>query len=70
MRYFVGSLDVDQTNKMPGGLLPEVIEDLVQAEGSMLAGGPGYESIAGHISLALCINRRRTGCAHDKLHES
>lgn len=44
---------MDQTNKMPGGLLPEVIEDLVQAEGSMLADGPGYESIAGHISLAL-----------------
>ncbi len=62
-------MDVDQTNKMPGGLLPEVIEDLVQAEGSMLADRPGYESIAGHL-LGFSINRRHTGRAHDKLHET
>ena len=71
---------MDHTNMMPGGILTEVIEDLVQAEGRMLAARekidasiadrPGYESIAGHINSALASTTAALAAAHDKLHES
>ena len=71
---------MDHTNMMPGGILPEVIEDLVQAEGRMLAARekiesslayrPGYESIAGDINSALASTAAALAKVHDKLHES
>ncbi len=80
MRHLVGGSDVDHTNMMPGGILPQVIEDLVQAEGRMLAAlekidssladRSGYESIAGHINSALASTTAALAAAHNKLHES
>ena len=71
---------MDHTNMMPEGILPEVIEDLVQVESillsarkkidSSLADRPGYESIAGHINSALASTAAALAKAHDILHES
>ena len=57
-------------------VLPEVIEDLAEAESRMIAArnkmieGPGYESIAAHISSALAAVEAALAEAHNKLHES
>ena len=82
VRYWEGlSMDYEQTQPPREDLLGELIENLVQAESSLLsarammldsslAQRSGYEDIAEHISGALGAAQTALAELHHKFHES